>query len=131
MAFVDTSAWFAFFVPEDENHQLVREWFDAYRAPLVTTDYCLDETLTLLAARKRLARAMIAGQAFFHRNLAQIHFVTKDQIERAWLLFQERAPAGWSFTDCTSKIVIDDLRLPTAVALDQHFRQFGNVIVVP
>ncbi len=29
---------------------------------------------------------------------------------RAWILFQQRAAAPWSFTDRTRKIVIDDLR---------------------
>jgi len=32
--------------------------------------------------------------------------------------------------DCTSKVVIDELNIKTAVALDSHFQQFG-VQVVP
>jgi predicted nucleic acid-binding protein len=131
VVFVDTSAWFAFFVPDDANHALVQGWFDTFKPPLLTTDYCIDETLTLLVARKRLARALVAGQAFFHRNAARIHFLSQNQIHRAWILFQQRASAGWSFTDCTSKIVMDDLGINVAVALDEHFHQFGNVTVVP
>ena len=38
--------------------------------------------------------------------------------------------AGWSFTDCTSKVVIDELAIKTVVTLDVHFRQFG-ILVVP
>jgi predicted nucleic acid-binding protein len=131
VVFVDTSAWFAFFVPDDPNYALVQSWFDSFKPPLLTTDYCIDETLTLLVARKRLGRALVAGRAFFHRNAARIHFLTQNQIERSWILFQQRASAGWSFTDCTSKIVIDDLGISTAVALDEHFRQFGTVVVQP
>jgi predicted nucleic acid-binding protein len=56
--------------------------------------------------------------------------MTPDQIRRAWILFQQRASAGWSFTDFTSKIVIDDLDVKMAVALDAHFRQFG-ISVLP
>ena len=131
MVFVDTSAWFAFFLPIDSNHKRIRSSIDPSKHPLVTTDYCVDETLTLLLARGELRRALEAGQALFHDNLARIHFVTKNQIERAWILFQQRAAAGWSFTDCTSKIVIDDLQIRAAATLDDHFRQFGNVSVVP
>jgi uncharacterized protein len=80
---------------------------------------------------KRLARAFVAGRAFFHGEITEIHFIAQDQVERAWILFQQRAAAGWSFTDCTSKIVINDLGIATAAALDDHFRQFGNVAVVP
>jgi uncharacterized protein len=113
------------------EHSRVQAWFDATPEPLITTDYCIDETLTLLVARKRLARALIAGKSLLNPIVTRIHFVTQHQFHRAWILFQQRASAGWSFTDCTSKIVIDDLSIQTAAALDDHFRQFGNLTVVP
>jgi predicted nucleic acid-binding protein len=55
--------------------------------------------------------------------------LASDQIHRAWILFQHRASAGWSFTDCTSKVLIDDLGVMTAIALDQHFNHFGISII--
>jgi hypothetical protein len=51
MDFVDTSAWFAYFLPTDPDHQRVRAGLRSARGPLVSTDYCVDETLTLLVAR--------------------------------------------------------------------------------
>jgi len=129
--FVDTSAWFAYFFPLDAEHTRIKAYLVSRVEPLVTTDYCIDETLTLLLARGELRRALDAGRAFFHADIANLHFVTQDQIHRAWILFQQRAAAGWSFTDCTSKIVIDDLGIQKAATLDEHFRQFGNVTVVP
>lgn len=99
MVFVDTSAWFAYFFPLDTEHQRVKGCFQAATEPLLTTDYCVDETLTLLLARRELRRALEAGRQLFQRNLVQIHFLTRSQIERAWILFQQRAAAGWSFTD--------------------------------
>lgn len=131
MVFVDTSAWFAKFVPDDPDHGRINAWLRANTEPVLTTDYCIDEVLTLLVARKQLPRALEAGRVFFHEGLVQLHFVTPQQIHRAWILFQQRAAAGWSFTDCTSKTVIDDLGIRTAAALDEHFRQFGNLTVVP
>jgi predicted nucleic acid-binding protein len=86
--------------------------------------------LTLLAARKRPQLAIEAGHGLFDESVARLHFLTSEQINRAWILFQQRAAAGWSFTDCTSKIVIDDLKIQSAAALDQHFRQF-NINIVP
>ncbi|MGE3639107.1 MAG: type II toxin-antitoxin system VapC family toxin [Pirellulales bacterium] len=53
MIFVDTGVWFARFVADDPDHGRVAAWFAANAEQLVTTDYCVDETLTLLAARKR------------------------------------------------------------------------------
>ena|SRR5436190_7737519 len=131
MTFVDTGIWFARFVPDDPNHAQVDAWFKNNTEPVITTDYCVDETLTLLVARKRWQRALVAGRVLFDNNLVQLHFANEQQIHRAWILFQQRAAAGWSFTDCTSKIVIDDLGIHTAAAFDDHFRQFGNVTIVP
>jgi len=67
----------------------------------------------------------------FMRTSRPSSYLKPNQLHRAWIFFQQRAAAGWSFTDCTSKIVIDDLGITTAVALDDHFRQFGSVIVAP
>ncbi len=131
MLFVDTSAWYAYFYPLDPEHDRIKACLRGANEPKVTTDFCIDETLTLLLARREVHRALTAGRAFFHENMAQVHYITPAQIHRAWILFQQRAASGWSFTDCTSKIVIDDLQISTAAALDDHFRQFGNVHVVP
>ena len=129
MIFVDTGAWYARYVPTDPNHQRVTAWLDANSQPLLTTDYCVDETLTLLVARRRLPRAIEVGRALIEAKVAELHFVRPDQVRRAWILFQRFAAAGWSFTDCTSKVVIDDLGIATAIALDNHFRQFGIAVV--
>jgi uncharacterized protein len=131
VVFVDTSAWFSFFLPIDVRHNEMRTLLASLGAPLVTTDYCIDETLTLLLARGEVRRSIDAGRAFFHESVARIQFVSPAQIQRAWILFQQRAAAGWSFTDCTSKIVIDKLGIQSAIALDDHFRQFGSVTIVP
>ena len=51
MIFVDTGAWFASVIPTDPDHAAARDWLAANTAPLLTTDYVIDETLTLLRAR--------------------------------------------------------------------------------
>lgn len=129
MIFVDTGAWFARFVPDDPDHARVVSWFATNHELLVTSDYCVDETLTLLGARKRPKLAIEAGRELFNETLARLHYLTREQIERAWILFQQRGHAGWSFTDCTSKIVIEDLGVNTAAALDRHFDEFGISLV--
>jgi predicted nucleic acid-binding protein len=125
MILVDTGAWFSRFVPDDPQHAQMLKWFASNSEPLLTTDYCIDETLTLLNVRKRPKLAIEAGVLLFDESMAKIHFLNRNQIERAWILFQQRANAGWSFTDCTSKVVIGDLDIQGAASLDEHFRQFG------
>ncbi|MCC6491669.1 MAG: hypothetical protein IT424_01460 [Pirellulales bacterium] len=77
MIFVDTGAWFARFVPDDPHHARLKAWFAANSEPLLTTDDCVDETLTLLMARKRPKLAIEAGLQFFSESLAQLHFLTR------------------------------------------------------
>jgi uncharacterized protein len=129
MIFVDTGIWYARFVPDDPNHLRVRAWLESNSTPLLTSDYCVDETLTLIAARKRPDLALVAGRHLFNETMARLLFLNNGQIYRAWILFQQRAAVGWSFTDCTSKIVIDDLGLASAATLDKHFQQFGVTIL--
>ena len=49
--FVDTGAWFAYFVPSDRDHPAASEWFERNTHPLVTTDYVVDDLLALLRMR--------------------------------------------------------------------------------
>jgi predicted nucleic acid-binding protein len=125
MIFVDTGAWFARFVAKDPQHVTVTAWFASNEEPLLTSDYCVDETLTLLAARNRPIAPVEAGRELLNETICRLHFLSPPQFHRAWILFEQRAAAGWSFTDCTSKVVIDELGLTSAFTLDQHFQQFG------
>jgi len=58
MIFVDTGAWFASVVPADRDHATATRWLSQNTQPLLTTDYIIDETLTLLKARGQTLRAM-------------------------------------------------------------------------
>ena len=129
MIFVDTSVWYARFVPDDPDHARMVNWFASNNERLLTSDYCVDETLTLVSVRKRPLLATEVGHQFFQESIAQLHFLTRGQVERAWILFQHRSAAGWSFTDCTCKIVVDDFELKKVASLDLHFAQFGVSLV--
>jgi predicted nucleic acid-binding protein len=131
MIFVDTGAWFALFVPFDPDHAEAVRWSAANTEPLITTDFVVDETLTLLRARGERRRALRAADEFFQGGLSQLEFLTRDDVLAAWQVFLRFADKDWSFTDCTSKVVIERLQLTTAFAFDHHFHQFGTVQVVP
>ena len=128
MVFIDTSAWFGFFVATDPDHERIVRWFSGEREQPITTDFCIDETLTLLQSRGESRRAAEAGRWLIESGRANVHFVTPEQFHRAWVLFQQRLGQGWSFTDCTSKVVVDELGIKRAVALDVHFQQFGVIV---
>lgn len=131
MIFADTGALFAYAIPDDEHHEPARTWVRQNRVPLVTTDYVIDETLTLMRMRTQSTRATQFGELVFGGQVARIYYLTEDDVLAAWQVFHIYNDKEWSFTDCTSKVVIEKLGLTYAFAFDQHFRQFGTVMVVP
>jgi uncharacterized protein len=131
MIFVDTGAWYASLVPTDPDHSRAVQWLAANRYPLLTTDYVIDETLTLLRVRGERKRALMLGARFFDNGVAEIHKITTADLRLAWKTFEQFEDKNWSFTDCTSKVVIEQLNITEAFAFDHHFHQFGTVQVVP
>jgi len=131
MIFVDTGAWFASIVPTDPNHARAAQWLQNNNEILFTTDYVVDETLTLLRARGENHRAIAVGKGFFDGHLAIVYRLSESDIERAWKIFEQFNDKEWSFTDCASKAVMQSSGITTAFAFDHHFKQFGEILVVP
>jgi hypothetical protein len=129
--FVDTGAWFAAFVPTDPNHQLADAWMRKNSERLVTTDYVIDELITLLDRRGEQRRGHLARKVCFGDNCAHIEFVTRDDFLSAWDLHDGFTDKQWSFTDCTSKVIMERMGIRTALSFDVHFKQFGTIVVLP
>lgn len=131
MIFVDTGAWFASVVPSDPDYRAASQFISTNTSPLLTTNYIVDETLTLLRARGERTRSLQLGEAFFNSMLCEVYVLTHDDLRAAWDIFRRFDDKGWSFTDCTSKLVIETMNIQQAFAFDRHFHQFGTVQVVP
>jgi uncharacterized protein len=129
---VDTSALFAMWATDDSNHMTARTWYrENRRRPLFVSDYILDETLTLLRARGLASAAQDAGSALFTQAIARLEFLRATDVQSAWEVFSRFTDKAWSFTDCTSLVLMGRLGIHQAFAFDNHFRQFGTVTVVP
>jgi len=57
--------------------------------------------------------------------------VTESDFRDAWTLFRDNPGRSWSFTDCTSKIVMERLHVRRALSFDEHFKQFGGLEIEP
>jgi predicted nucleic acid-binding protein len=131
MIFVDTGAWFAAVVPTDPNHERAVNFLAQTREPLMTTDYVIDETLTLLRARGERERALTLGERFFDGDLTEVYYLNSEDVRRAWEVFRDYKDKDWSFTDCVSRIIMERLGVTSAFAFDRHFSQFGTVALLP
>lgn len=57
--------------------------------------------------------------------------ITHADFARAIDIYRNYSDKLWSFTDCTSLAIMERLNVSKAFAFDEHFRQFGSVVVVP
>ena len=89
------------------------------------------EMRRILGVRGERKRALLLGARFFHDDLAQIHKITNADLALAWETFEQFDDKDWSFTDCTSRVVMEQLNIKVAFAFDHHFKQFGTNQVVP
>lgn len=131
LVFVDTGAWFASILPWDANHKRAANWLSNNTRTLLTTDSVWSETLTLLRMRGERQRAIWLGEKLLSEELAILYVVNGEDQRAAWDVFRRFADKDWSFVDCLSKVVMERLEIETAFAFDHHFRQFGNLQVVP
>jgi hypothetical protein len=131
VVFIDTGAWFALVVPSDVDHRAAVNWFASNRDAICTSNYVVDETLTLLRARGESNRALAMGTFFFSGQSVKVHHLSESDVLEAWRIFERFSDKEWSFTDCTSRALMERLQITEAFAFDNHFRQFGGITVLP
>lgn len=129
MVFVDTGAWFAYINASDPDHRRVRDVLDDQPGRLVSSTYVFDETVTLTQARLGHRPALTVGQTLLDPRLVELLHVNAADERAAWELFKRRRNKSYSFTDCTSFVVMRRRRLERAIALDAHFAQEGFLVL--
>ncbi len=127
--FVDTSAWFAYVNASDPDHRRVRAILDDPPGRLVTSSYAFDESVTLTQARLGHRRALAVGRTLLDPGLVELVHVGPADEKAAWTLFEQRPDKAYSFTDCTSFVVMRREHIEGAVALDVHFAQEGFTVL--
>jgi predicted nucleic acid-binding protein len=132
---VDTGAWFAAAVRNDPDHEAAMRWLERNREPLVTTDYILAETTTLLRMRDKTVRghrlAVRVATSLLHGEAALLEKVNGEDLERALEVFRTYRDHLFSFVDCTSFVVMERLGISCAFAFDQHFNEYPAIRRVP
>jgi hypothetical protein len=126
--FVDTAGWMACADAADPVHVracAARDQALAGGSLLVTTDYVADETLTLLRGRLGLKAAGAWWAQVDGSPRLRWQWIDPVRAEKARTLFFAHAGKDHSFTDCTSFVVMRELRLREALTTDRHFRQAG------
>jgi len=134
--FVDASAYIAYFNVRDKNHGRAMSFLERVRNreiwPVVffTSDYVFDEVVSvilILTGRRDLAARV--GDAILSSKITRVIRVNNEIFRRAWDLFKKCKEKSWTFTDCTSFIIMEMNGIKTAFTFDEHFREAGYTVV--
>ena len=130
--FVDTWGWMALGHRREPRHAEVKRVYQECRThqiPIYTSDYILDEVITLLFRREIFGEAIRFVQSILiAAALGQVRIerVTSDRFSRAWELrkqFQDKPTI--SFTDLISMVIMAECSIRQVLTEDRHFLQVG------
>jgi predicted nucleic acid-binding protein len=133
--FVDTWAWYALIDRSDTDHKTaktVNTRLINQGHTFVTTNFVLSESLTLIRYKMRhdiAVRFWETTRQLDKSGLVEIVRVNQAHEERAWKIFRHYIDQDFSFTDCTSFAVMQELQLSRAFTRDHHFMTMGFIIV--
>ena len=132
--FIDTSAWVALENRKDIHYEQAIAFRDEIRNKhyrLFTSNFVLDETYTLLLANVGFERTIETGKRVRQlkdKGLLHVIQVTEEMEDSAWEIFERyNKDKFWSFTDCTSKAIMELLDIKESFSFDRNFEQMGFV----
>ena len=128
---VDTSAWVAMTDSRDSYHASAVAFNQeiARKVTLVVSDYILDETYTLLLNNTGYEVTVKFKQkldVLIQQGVVELIWITPAIAKQTWEIFEQfNRDKQWSFTDCTSYVVMNNHGITEVFTFDHHFSQMG------
>ena len=126
--FADIAGWMAMADAKDPLHQESLnsrdEWFEQ-GAVLVTSNYILDEALTLIRMRLGIEAVEKWWALISESPRCNVEWITPERTEKAVYWFFRWRDQSFSFTDCTSFIVMRELGIKDVLTADRYFIAAG------
>ncbi len=129
--FIDTSFFKALIDHNDQFHPLAVKIWEEVRGSgyqLVSSNYIIDETVTLLRARAGLSAVMSFREILTNSRLIKIARVSVNDEAKGWNWIQKDW-SNLSFSDCVSFSQMKRLGINKACTFDKHFSRAGFEIV--
>ena len=132
LAFIDTWGWLTLRDRDESRHGDVKEFYQQLRDEnemIYTSDYVLDETITLVFKRlpfKTAKESLAKLDKAIEQGYLQVEWVTPERFEKAKILrlkYQDKPKI--SFTDLSSMVVMEELGLKDIITGDEHFEHVG------
>ena len=91
----------------------------------VTTDYVLDEAITLTRFAHSQEKAVELADATLSSRFTRVVYVGEELFASALKAFRQHGDKEWSFTDCASFALMKAEGVKAAFTFDPHFKQAG------
>jgi hypothetical protein len=130
--FLDTGAWVALQVPDDEWHEAAGATLRALLAratPLVTTNLVVGETYTYLRRTQGYQAAFRFVETLERSPRLTLVHVDEELERQAFALLRRHRDQAFSFVDGASFVVMRERGIHRAFAFDRHFAAAGFVRV--
>lgn len=125
---LDSAGFLALWDAGDQYHQravLLQAELARRHRRFVTTEYVVDETVTLLLVRHSHAAAVDFLDTVERSEALRLEWIGPERFHAAADFFRKHTDKGWSFTDCASFVLMHELRIREAFTTDHHFKQAG------
>jgi hypothetical protein len=130
--FVDTGGWMSLSDESDPLHRdcmMVRDKWLEQGGILVTSDYVMDETLTLIRMRIGIDVAERWWEQVGESPRVRWEWINTERAEKSRAWFFKWRDKSFSFTDCTSFSIMRELNIKKVLTGDRHFREAGFEIL--
>lgn len=125
---MDSAGFLALWDAGDAHHTAairIQEDLVRKRRRFLTSEYVVDETVTLLLVRHSHQAAADFLDTIERSEELRLEWIGPERFHTAAGLFRRHADKNWSFTDCVSFILMRELRIREAFTTDHHFKQAG------
>jgi uncharacterized protein len=129
--FIDTSFIIALESVSDVNHlQSLIIWNNLHLQTdtYLITDYILDEILTFFNTKGFHNKAIEIVENIQNSAKIEILQIDKKIFDNAFQFLKKSKDKTYSFTDCTSFVIMHKNKISNALSFDKHFIQAGFII---
>lgn len=125
---IDTGAFIARFLSNDQHHFAAKAYWKKLENETIqcfTTNFIIDESLTLLSRRAGIQNAFGVGKMLYHSPSLIILRPEQDDELLALKQMEKFGDHQISFTDCISYCLMKSHHIPTIFTFDAHFSLMG------
>ncbi|MDJ0658919.1 MAG: PIN domain-containing protein [Crocosphaera sp.] len=130
--FADTSGWANILDRSQPLHPLAVQLYQIARQnrqKIITTNYIITELVALLTSPLRIPRKTTIAliQSLKSSPYIEVIHISSDLDTKAWELLINRVDKEWSLVDCSSFVLMQEMKLSQALTTDHHFEQAGFI----